>query len=147
MMIKEHSVTPEQILLVQASFADILPIADSAAVLFYGRLFELDPSLRPLFRGEMPEQGHKLMTMIRAVVNGLHRLDQLIPIVQNLGRRHAAYGVTGEHYDIVAEALLWTLRQGLGARWTPNVEAAWMAAYTLLADTMKTAAEPRAAVA
>lgn len=132
--------TPEQVLLIQASFAKVLPIADTAAALFYGRLFELDPSLRPLFQGDMREQGRKLMTMLRVVVNGLHRLDQLVPAVQELGRRHAAYGVADEHYDIVAAALLWTLRQGLGDDWTPNVEAAWVVAYTLLADTMKAAA-------
>jgi hemoglobin-like flavoprotein len=132
--------TPEQVLLIQASFAKVLPIADTAAALFYGRLFELDPSLRPLFQGDMREQGRKLMTMLRVVVNGLHRLDQLAPAVQELGRRHAAYGVAGEHYDTVAAALLWTLRQGLGDDWTPNVEAAWVVTYTLLADTMKAAA-------
>jgi hemoglobin-like flavoprotein len=132
--------TPEQVLLIQASFAKVLPIADTAAALFYGRLFELDHSLRPLFQGDMREQGRKLMTMLRVVVNGLHRLDQLVPAVQELGRRHAAYGVAGEHYDTVAAALLWTLRQGLGDDWTPNVEAAWVVAYTLLADTMKAAA-------
>lgn len=132
--------TPEQVLLIQASFAKVLPIADTAAALFYGRLFELDPSLRPLFQGDMREQGRKLMTMLRVVVNGLHRLDQLVPAVQELGRRHAAYGVADEHYDTVAAALLWTLHQGLGDDWTPNVEAAWVVAYTLLADTMKAAA-------
>ena len=132
--------TPEQVLLIQASFAKVLPIADTAAALFYGRLFDLDPSLRPLFQGDMREQGRKLMTMLRVVVNGLHRLDQLVPAVQELGRRHAAYGVADEHYDTVAAALLWTLRQGLGNHWTPSVEAAWVAAYTLLADTMKAAA-------
>jgi hemoglobin-like flavoprotein len=132
--------TPEQVLLIQASFANVLPIADTAAALFYGRLFDLDPTLRPLFQGDMREQGRKLMTMLRVVVNGLHRLDQLVPAVQELGRRHAAYGVADEHYDTVAAALLWTLHQGLGDDWTPNVEAAWVVAYTLLADTMKAAA-------
>jgi hemoglobin-like flavoprotein len=132
--------TPEQVLLIQASFAKVLPIADTAAALFYGRLFDLDPTLRPLFQGDMREQGRKLMTMLRVVVNGLHRLDQLVPAVQELGRRHAAYGVADEHYDTVATALLWTLHQGLGDDWTPNVEAAWVVAYTLLADTMKAAA-------
>jgi hemoglobin-like flavoprotein len=131
---------PEQILLIQVSFAKVLPIADTAAALFYGRLFDLDPSLQPLFQGDMREQGRKLMTMLRVVVNGLHRLDQLVPAVQELGRRHVAYGVADEHYDTVAAALLWTLRQGLGDHWTPNVEAAWVVAYTLLADTMKAAA-------
>jgi hemoglobin-like flavoprotein len=132
--------TPEQIVLVQTSFAQVLPIADTAAVLFYQRLFELDPSLRPMFRGDMHEQGHKLMTMLKVAVNSLTRLDQLVPAVQNLGRRHAGYGVRDEHYDTVASALLWTLRLGLGTAFTPPVEEAWVSAYTLLANTMKAAA-------
>jgi hemoglobin-like flavoprotein len=132
--------TPEQIALVQISFAQVLPIADTAAALFYGRLFELDPSLKRLFKGELQEQGRKLMTMIRLVVNGLDRLDQLVPAVQELGRRHARYGVQDEHYDTVGAALLWTLSQGLGAGFTSETEAAWATAYTLLAETMKAAA-------
>ena len=131
--------TPEQIMLVQTSFAQVLPIADTAAVLFYQRLFELDPSLRPMFRGDMHEQGHKLMSMLKLAVNGLTRLDQLVPAVQNLGRRHVGYGVRDEHYDTVASALLWTLRLGLGTAFTPAVEEAWVSAYTLLASTMKAA--------
>jgi hemoglobin-like flavoprotein len=132
--------TPEQIALVQSSFAQVLPIADTAAALFYSRLFELDPSLKPLFKGDMQEQGRKLMTMIRVVVNGLNRLDQLVPAVQELGRRHARYGVQDHHYDTVAVALLWTLGQGLGAGFTRETEAAWATAYALLAETMKAAA-------
>jgi hemoglobin-like flavoprotein len=132
--------TPEQIALVQISFAQVLPIADTAAALFYGRLFELDPSLKRLFKGELQEQGRKLMTMIRLVVNGLDRLDQLVPAVQELGRRHARYGVQDEHYDTVGAALLWTLSQGLGAGFTSETAAAWATAYTLLAETMKAAA-------
>jgi hemoglobin-like flavoprotein len=130
----------EQIMLVQTSFALVLPIADTAAALFYQRLFELDPSLRPMFRGDIQEQGRKLMTMLKIVVNGLTRLDQLVPAVQELGQRHARYGVRDEHYDTVAAALLWTLGQGLGVAFTPEVEQAWVAAYTLLAGTMKAAA-------
>ena len=132
---------PEQIMLVQASFVLVMPIADTAAALFYQRLFELDPSLRPMFRGDIQEQGRKLMTMLKLAVNGLTRLDQLVPAVQALGQRHARYGVRDEHYDTVAAALLWTLRQGLGVAFTPEVEQAWVAAYTLLAGTMKAAAE------
>jgi hemoglobin-like flavoprotein len=132
--------TPEQIALVQTSFAQVLPIADAAAALFYSRLFEIDPSLKPLFKGDMQEQGRKLMTMIRVVVNGLKRLEQLVPAVQELGRRHARYGVQDEHYDTVGAALLWTLGQGLGASFTPETEAAWATAYALLAETMKAAA-------
>jgi len=130
----------EQIMLVQTSFVLVLPIADTAAALFYQRLFDLDPSLRPMFRGDIQEQGRKLMSMLKIVVNGLTRLEQLVPAVQELGKRHARYGVRDEHYNTVAAALLWTLRQGLGVAFTPEVEQAWAAAYGLLAETMKAAA-------
>ena len=129
-----------QIELVQSSFARVEPIADTAAALFYTRLFELDPSLRLMFKGNMIEQGHKLMTTLKVVVNGLTRLEALVPAVQALGRRHAGYGVADEHYDTVAEALLWTLHQGLGEYFTPDVAAAWSSAYGTLADVMKAAA-------
>jgi hemoglobin-like flavoprotein len=132
--------TPEQILLVQRSFARVAPIAETAANLFYQRLFELDPGLRPMFRSPIDEQGRKLMTMLTVVVNGLTRLEDLVPAVQNLGRRHAGYGVRAEHYATVAAALLWTLEQGLGEGFTGEVAAAWTAAYTLLAATMQAAA-------
>ncbi|MFL5542728.1 MAG: globin family protein, partial [Longimicrobiaceae bacterium] len=107
---------------------------------FYGRLFELDPSLRPMFRGDLEEQGKKLMQMITVVVRGLDRLDQLVPAVEALGRRHAGYGVRDSHFDTVAAALLWTLGQGLGDAFTAPVKAAWTEAYTLLATVMKRAA-------
>jgi hemoglobin-like flavoprotein len=137
--------TAEQKLLVQTTFAKVVPIADTAAALFYGRLFEIDPALRPLFKGDLVEQGRKLMQMIGVAVNGLDRLDQIVPAVQQLGVRHVAYGVKDEHYATVAAALLWTLEQGLGADFTPEVRTAWTAAYTLLADTMKAAAATAAA--
>jgi len=127
----------EQIALVQTSFEHVLPIADAAAALFYERLFALDPTLQPLFTGDMHEQGRKLMTMIRFVVKGLHQLELLIPSVQDLGRCHAAYGVLDNHYDTVGVALLATLDQGLGERFTPEVRAAWVSAYILLAGTMR----------
>jgi len=132
--------------LVQDSFATIAPIADDAAVLFYQRLFELDPSLEPMFRGNMAEQRKKLMQMLTAAVKGLDRLDQLVPVVENLGRRHAGYGVTDAHYDTVGSALLWTLEMGLGRAFTTEVKDAWATVYGLLATTMKEAArEVRAA--
>ncbi len=136
----------EQIALVQESFGHVLPIADTAATLFYTRLFELDPALRPLFRGDMREQGRKLMTMLRLSVNGLDRLEELVPSVQDLGRRHAGYHVKVAHYDTFGAALLWTLAQGLGEAWTPAVEAAWTEVYGLLATTMKAAAEEAVAL-
>ncbi len=132
--------TPAQKSLVQDSFVDIATIADDAAILFYQRLFELDPALRPMFRGDMAEQRKKLMQMLTAAVKGLDRLEQLVPVVQDLGRRHVKYGVQDSHYDTVGEALLWTLEAGLGRGFTPDVRAAWTAVYTLLATTMKQAA-------
>jgi hemoglobin-like flavoprotein len=132
--------TPAQKILVQKTFGQVVPIADTAAALFYGRLFEIDPALRPLFKGDMVEQGRKLMQMIGVAVNGLDRLDQIVPAVQQLGIRHAGYGVKEEHYAAVAAALLWTLEEGLGADFTPEVKDAWTAAYTVLATTMQQAA-------
>jgi len=133
--------------LVQESFATIAPIADDAAVLFYRRLFELDPSLRPMFRGDMAEQRKKLMHMLTAAVKGLDRLDQLVPVVQDLGRRHVRYGVTDGHYETVGAALLWTLEIGLGKAFTPDTKDAWVTVYGLLATTMKNAANEALAAA
>jgi hemoglobin-like flavoprotein len=138
--------TPESKALVQESWTLVEPIADVAAELFYGRLFELDPSLRPMFRGDMKEQGKKLMQMITVVVRGLNRLDDLVPAIESLGRRHTGYGVRDEHYDTVAAALLWTLEKGLGAAFTPAVKTAWVDAYTLLSTVMKRAAAGEAGV-
>jgi hemoglobin-like flavoprotein len=132
--------TPEQITLVQSSWEKVVPIADTAATLFYGKLFESDPALKPLFRGDLKEQGKKLMTMITTVVRGLKNLGALVPAVRDLGRRHAGYGVKDEHYEVVGESLIWTLEKGLGPEFTPDTKLAWIAAYTILADTMKAAA-------
>jgi hemoglobin-like flavoprotein len=133
-------VTPMQKTLVQQTFASIAPIADDAAQLFYRRLFELDPSLRAMFRGDMTEQRRKLMNMIGAAVKGLDRLEQLVPVVQDLGRKHVGYGVEDRHYDTVGAALLWTLEKGLGSAFTPDVKDAWATVYGLLASTMQAAA-------
>jgi hemoglobin-like flavoprotein len=126
--------------LVQETFATIAPIADDAAALFYRRLFEIDPSLRHMFRGDMAEQRQKLMQMLTAAVKGLDRLDQLVPVVRSLGRRHAMYGVADEHYDTVGAALLWTLEKGLGDAFTADAREAWGTVYAVLATTMKHAA-------
>jgi hemoglobin-like flavoprotein len=133
--------TPAQKTLVQQSFDAIRPIGDDAAAIFYTRLFELDPALREMFAGDMAEQRKKLMQMLTAAVKGLDRLDQLVPVVQDLGRRHAAYGVTDAHYDTVGAALLWTLQKGLGSAFDLDVEQAWAALYGLLASTMQEAAK------
>jgi hemoglobin-like flavoprotein len=132
-------VTPEQKLLVQESFAQVVPIADIAAELFYARLFKLDPSLRGLFHGDMREQGRRLMQMMTVAVRGLDRLEAIVPAVQALGRRHATYGVTEAHFATVGAALLWTLEQGLGEAFTPEVADAWASVYAVLATTMQDA--------
>ena len=128
--------TPEQIALVQSSFAKVEPIAQTAADLFYNRLFELEPGYRSLFPDDISEQKQKLMAMLAVAVKGLGQIEAIVPAVMKLGERHAGYGVTRDQYPTVGSALLWTLDQGLGDDFTPDVEAAWIAAYTVLADTM-----------
>lgn len=132
--------TPRQKELVQSTWAQVVPIAGVAADLFYNKLFELDPALRPLFPEDMAEQKKKLMAMIGVAVRGLDDLDKLVPALQGLGRGHVAYGVKDEHYATVGAALLWTLGQGLGPAFTDEVKEAWTVVYTLIADTMKGAA-------
>jgi hemoglobin-like flavoprotein len=133
--------TPVQIEAVKESWSKVVPIADQAAVLFYQRLFTLDPSLRALFKADMTEQRKLLMTMLGTAVGGLDRLDTIVPAVQALGRRHNEYGVTNAHYAAVGQALLWTLEQGLGDAFTPDVREAWAAAFGLVSGTMKDAAQ------
>lgn len=133
--------TPEQITRVQDSWHQVEGIADQAAALFYQRLFSQDPALKPLFKGNMEEQGRKLMSMIGVAVKGLDRLDSIVPAVQKLGERHKGYGVKPEDYSTVGQALLWTLDQGLGDAFDAETESAWAAAYTLLASTMMDAAD------
>lgn len=137
--------TPKQINLVTASWEQVKPISEKAAELFYAKLFELDPNLKPLFTGDMVDQGLKLMAMINTAVMSLTDLDTIKPAVQDLGRRHVDYGVIDAHYDTVATALLWTLEQGLGDAFTDDVRQAWTVTYTLLATTMKDGAADAAA--
>lgn len=132
--------TPQQIELVQTSWQKVVPIKDKAAELFYGKLFELDPALKPMFKGNMEEQGRKLTAMLHTVVVKLDHLGEILPAVQELGKRHVAYGVQDEHYATVAAALLWTLGAGLGDAFTPPVKEAWTTAYMTLAGAMKEAA-------
>ena len=134
------SLTNEEIQAVQSSWEKCVPIADKAAELFYGNLFELDPNLKPLFKGDMQEQGKKLMTMITVAVNGLNDLEKIVSAVKALGVRHVGYGVQDSHYDTVGSALIWTLGKGLGEEFTDALKAAWIKVYTLLATTMKEAA-------
>jgi nitric oxide dioxygenase len=139
--------TPQQVELVRKSFAKVAAIKDQAAALFYHRLFELDPALRPLFKGDMTAQGGRLMTALGGVVAALDQLARVMPAVRELGRRHAAYGARPEHYATVGEALIWTLEQGLGAEFTRDTRRAWKDAYAGLAWTMIAAAEEDEALA
>jgi hemoglobin-like flavoprotein len=129
--------TSSQVRLVQSSWEQVLPIQQQAAALFYAKLFELDPALKSLFKGDMLDQGRKLTAMITAAVNGIAQVEELRPVVESLGRRHAGYGVTDAHYDTVGVALLWTLEQGLGSAFTPEVKVAWATTYAQLAATMR----------
>lgn len=129
--------TSQQIDLVQNSFAQIRATPDAVAAIFYDKLFELDPSLRPMFRGDLTEQGRKLMQMLSFAVSSLRRLEQIVPAVEDLGRRHAGYGVRDQHYSTVAAALLWTLEQGLGAGFTAEVKEAWVAMYGIVTSAMQ----------
>lgn len=142
--VEEGPIDVVSIKLVQDSFELVKPIAPAAAEIFYAKLFELDPALKPLFpakkEGAMAEQGNKLMTMLASAVAGLSALDKLIPILQDLGKRHVAYRVEKSHYDTVGAALLDTLEAGLGDKFTPEVKAAWTKVYTVMAEVMIEAA-------
>jgi hemoglobin-like flavoprotein len=128
--------SPEQVTLVQQTFAQVVPVADKAAEIFYGRLFDVAPAVKPLFRGDMTEQRRKLMASLAVVVRGLSDLPSVLPAASALAKRHVDYGVKPEHYPLVGEALLWALARALGPRWTPEVASAWTAAYTTLSDFM-----------
>jgi len=128
--------TPDQIKLVQDSFAKVAPISEKASELFYGRLFETAPQVRALFPDDMTEQRKKLMATLAIVVNGLTNLDAILPAASALAKRHVSYGAEPAHYPVVGSALLWTLEQGLGPSWTPEVAAAWTAAYGTLSGFM-----------
>jgi hemoglobin-like flavoprotein len=128
--------TPDQVALVQDSFKKVVPISDVAAELFYGRLFEVAPQVKPMFRGDMKEQGRKLMATLGVVVTGLTRLETVLPAASALAKKHVSYGVKAEHYPIVGGALLWTLEKGLGEAWNPELAAAWTTAYGTLSGYM-----------
>jgi nitric oxide dioxygenase len=128
--------TPDQITLVQDSFKKVVPIADAAADLFYGRLFEIAPEVKPMFRGDIKEQGRKLMATLGVVVTGLTKLETVLPAASALAKKHVDYGVKAEHYTPVGAALLWTLEKGLGDAWTPELADAWGTAYGTLSGFM-----------
>ena len=132
--------TPEQVTLVQQTFGQVAPIADKAADLFYDRLFTIAPEVRSLFPSDLTEQKKKLMQMIAVAVSNLHQVEKIVSAVEELGRRHAGYGVAAKHYEPVGAALLWTLAQGLGPSFTPPVKAAWAETYMTLAGVMQKAA-------
>ena len=128
--------TPDQVKLVQDSFAKVVPISETAAVLFYDRLFEIAPAVKAMFPADMTEQRRKLMMMLAAVVKGLGDLPSILPAASALATRHVGYGAKAEHYPVVGSALLWTLEKGLGDGWTPDVAAAWTTAYGTLSGYM-----------
>jgi nitric oxide dioxygenase len=128
--------TPDQVSLVQDSFAKVAPISGQAAVIFYDRLFEVAPAVRLMFPADMTEQRKKLMATLAVVVNGLGDLQSILPAASALAIRHVGYGAKAEHYPVVGAALLWTLEKGLGEAWTPEVAAAWSAAYGTLSGFM-----------
>ena len=128
--------TPDQIKAIQDSFLKVAPISEQAAALFYGRLFEIAPAVKPLFRGDMKEQGRKLMATLGVVVHGLANLESILHAASALAKRHVDYGVKAADYTPVGAALLWTLERGLGEQWTPQLAAAWTEAYTILSGFM-----------
>jgi nitric oxide dioxygenase len=127
---------PSQVKLVQESFAKVAPISEKAAIIFYDRLFEVAPSVKAMFPTDMTEQRKKLMATLAVVVNGLSNLESILPAASALAVRHVGYGAKPEHYPVVGGALLWTLEKGLGDAWTPEVAAAWTAAYGTLSNFM-----------
>lgn len=131
------SISPRQVMLIQNSFSKVEPIADQAADIFYKKLFEYDPSLRRLFKHDMKQQGRKLMSMLKLAVAGLNDLGKLVPALHALADRHMDYGVQVEDYTPVGNALLYALKQGLGSDFTSETRAAWIAVYTVIADTMR----------
>ena len=128
--------TPDQVNLVQQSFAKVAPISEQAAVIFYDRLFEIAPQVKAMFPADMTEQRKKLMATLAVVVGGLGNLESVLPAARALAIRHVGYGAKAEHYPVVGAALLWTLEKGLGAAWTPDVAQAWTAAYATLSGYM-----------
>ncbi|MGF1755779.1 globin domain-containing protein [Vibrio makurazakiensis] len=128
--------------LIQNSFSQVAPIADKAAEIFYAKLFEYDPSLRRLFKQDLSEQGKKLMMTLGVAVKGLDDLDSLIPVLQDLARRHVKYGVTADDYTPVGNALIYTLKTGLGDQFDERTKSAWVKIYRVIATVMRQAAYP-----
>jgi hemoglobin-like flavoprotein len=136
-VVSDAHVNAAQIELVRSTWARVRPVQTAAAELFYGKLFELEPQLQPLFKGDFAAQGQKLMRMLDAAVRGLEHPQALAPAFKDLGRRHLRYGAAPVDYGTVAIALLWTLEQILGQAFTPDVRLAWTEAYTLISRLMQ----------
>ena len=129
--------TPKQIEIIRETWQKVVPIGDVATELFYSRLFEIDPSVRPLFsKVDLPLQRRKLLQALNSVIESIENLESVVPTLQDLGRRHVGYGVKDAQYDSVGGALLWTLEKGLGEAWSEEAAEAWASAYALIANTM-----------
>jgi len=126
--------------LVQQSFEQAATLGDSVAEIFYAELFAIDPSLRQMFKDDMTDQRKKLLSALSLVVRSLHAPEKILGAVKTLAVRHVSYGVEAHHYTSVGNALLRTLRKGLGGQFTPELYSAWADAYRMLADIMKEAA-------
>lgn len=131
------ALTAREVELIQSSFAQVEPIADTAATLFYKTLFQYDPNLKPLFKGDMKQQSRKLMTTLKLAVAGLDDLSGLVPVLEQLAERHMGYGVRPGDYTTVGNALLATLAEGLGDEFSRETRAAWVAVFRIIASTMK----------
>ncbi len=129
--------TPEQTKLVQDSFMILKRGPKDPAELFYKRLFEIAPQVRPLFPDDMDEQKIKFLMMLNSTILNLKNLDILVPTIRALGKRHIGYGVTIEQYGPVKNAFFWTLEEALGDWYSSDVRDAWIATYTALEATMK----------
>lgn len=129
--------------LIRASFALVAPASQAVGLIFYRNLFALDPKLKSLFPEDLSQQSAKLIQMLSAAVNSLDKLDELVPVVQQLAKRHLKYGVTPQHYQTVGAALLNTLVEGLGDELSPEAFIAWKELYLLLSQTMIAAAYPK----
>ena len=138
-------ITPAQVQLVQSSFQHVLPIADVAGLLFYERIFTLAPEARALFGDDIALQASRTMAAVKTAVDGLDDIEHVAPFLVRLGARHVRYGVVPAHFDLVGEALLWTLEQGLGESFTPEVHDAWAAAFGVIARAMLAGMEQAAA--
>ncbi|HYE01168.1 MAG TPA: globin domain-containing protein [Alphaproteobacteria bacterium] len=129
--------TPDQIALVESTFKRVAVDPEGAAALFYDKLFTLDPELRPLFKGDMREQGRKLMATLALAVSNIRRMETLVEPLKALGAKHRGYGVKPQHYQTVANALLATLATALGDDFTPEAKEAWTQTYLAVAGAMQ----------